>query len=111
MQVESTGVLGNFPQAFFVQLRFHDLPLAVFDERSPAAFTGDRNERSFRRADSYGEDSNACIRRFLRSLRSVAEKLFAVREDDHRSIANSALAEGLHGQLDRARDIGSAFGN
>ena len=41
----------------------------------------------------------------------VAEKLFAVRENDYRSIADRALAECLHGQINRARDICSAFGN
>ena len=34
VEIESAGAFRDFPQSFFVQLRFHDLSLAVFDESS-----------------------------------------------------------------------------
>ena len=111
MKIKSAGALRDSSQTFFVQLRFHDLPRAVFDEGGPAPFTIDRNERAFRGADTDCENPHAGVRRRLRALQRIAAQLLAIRKNDYGPIADSALAKCAHGQSDRIRDIRAAFRN
>ena len=111
MKIKSTGGLSDFAQPLFVELRFHNLSGGIFHECSSAVIAVNWNERALWRADANRENLYACIRRGFRGLRCIAAEFFAIGENDQRAISGGAFSKRVNRQVNRFRNIRSAFRN
>ena len=83
----------------------------IFHERRSAIVAVDWNERALRRAHPNRENSHARISRGLGCLRRITVQLFAIGENDQRSISGGAFSKCVYGEIDRFGNIRPAFGN
>src|SRR5262245_51017710 len=111
MDVKPACCLSNLAQPRLIELRFHDLSLGVFYERSPAAFSLDGNKRASRRPNPDGEDAHSGVRGFFRCPHRIAAQFFAIGENDQGAITDCRFAKGPGGQSNCGRDVSAAFGN
>src|SRR5438477_431108 len=99
MQIKTAANLRDFVQPFFVKLRFYNLSRGIFHERRSAIVAVDWNERALRRAHPNRENSHARISRGLGCLRRITVQLFAIGENDQRSISGGAFSKCVYGEL------------
>ena len=85
--------------------------MRVLHKRGPAIFARDWNQRTTRCSDSNGENPHARFRRRFRCDDRVAAQVFAVGENNERTITSRCFAIDARRERDRFGNISAAFGN
>src|SRR2546430_776075 len=111
MEIKPSGRLGNLLQTMLIEFRFYNLPGGIFYKRGAAILAPDWNERTLRSADTNRENFYAGIRCRFGRFHRVSTELFAIGENDQATVSGRALAECIHCEIDRFRNVRSAFRN
>ena len=106
MNVKSSGLLCDLPEAVFIQTGSNGLPVAI--PKKLLALRVNRNSGAFLCADPNSKNANTERGSFLGRRDGVFLKIFAVGQQDQRAIKSFGFTERQLRGMDRGSDIGSA---